>query len=201
MKKNILIVILLIFPWIVGFTIYGVRVATYAEIQTGLTIDPDNLSDGDCYRVGILTLVAGETITIASYASGHVPVYMDYDGANDGGRIFIFGADATDTEKDTNPFLGYAITGGSAGDDISVVVQGSVCREDSITIFTGNTHEGLPIYVDPASAGTLTMTMPTTESDDIQRVGICLRADGTGGDGDIWLETFQYVSVSVRPDE
>ena len=196
MKKNILIVILLIFPWIVGFTIYGVRVATYAEIQTGLTIDPDNLSDGDCYRVGILTLTAGETIAATGFASNRAPVYMRWDEVNDGGRIFLFDADAT--AKDTYPMLGYAITdAASAGDSVNVAVYGTVCRSDDFTLWTENQDEGTPLYAS-ATAGASTVTKPTAPGADIQRIGIVLRVDGTET-GDIWLETFQPTSVKI-PD-
>ena len=171
--------------------------ALWEALSEGLTIDPDDLADGDCVRVGKIVLVAGETITLTSYNNRRPHVYMKYDGSNAGGRVFIFNPDSTDTDNETYPFLGYATSSAATGADVEVAVQGVICRADAVTTWTGSSDEGTPLYASPSGAGLSGAASDLTfaTGDKIQRTGIILRVNGYGGTGDVYLETYQYLSI------
>jgi hypothetical protein len=176
-------------------------------------ISLDDLSDdSSVYTTCVDDFVAGESITVGT---GPFPVYMKPDGNGGstfyGGRIYGANADALETDKDTYPVIGDAITSATSGNAITVdfgrLVK--IGRDDGFS-FTANDNEGTVGYLSTATDGAVTMTQPTGVGDDITRILIVLRVDdaagdGPGGadqgDGDIYLRLRQEVSVKVESAE
>ncbi|BBO74387.1 hypothetical protein DSCW_18040 [Desulfosarcina widdelii] len=176
------------------------QIATEAEAQgyvaAGVTGTLSSLSDGEYMAVDYLTLTAGEDINLASF-SGFPQVYFKNDGVNDGGRIFLFDADVTATDKETFPMIGVAVSTATTGNSITVRVEGMLARRDGFTTLTGNQDEGKPLYAGTTGGGLQTLVKPTTAGDDVCRVAIILQVDGSGGTGDVFLYMMPRVSVKV----
>jgi len=215
-KINTWLFLVLLLPWIVGFTIFGKQLVEYGgalgtpasgtltnttglPISTGLTldyVDLDSLDDGDSVLCGGVILTAGETITTANFVTGRPHVYLqpDQDEGNTyvGGRVYLYDADVLATDKDTYPLIGFATSDAAAGAAVNVEFASiqRVSRDDGFGTWTGNSSEGVPIYASTTTPGEMTLTKPTATGDNVDRVGIVLRVDGYGGDGDIYIHQY-----------
>jgi len=162
----------------------GAPIATETEAKsyvTGQQIGAFNLSDDTCSFAKIWPMVAGGTF--AQWA----PVYMKTDGAN-GGRIY--GYDANEADANTYLKIGRAMTAGSSGTTVNVIIDGDyVCRNDSYN-FTYNSDEGRPLWCGTGGAGYESLTKPTTSGDHQIISSFIIQVDNAGT-GDYFMGVTQ----------
>jgi hypothetical protein len=165
----------------------GSAVKAYGDANWVDGIGAFNLSDGGYKIVDRLTLTAGE-----NWLNGY-PLYLKYDGIS-ATKSYIFTADSTDTDNDTYPIVGFALTDVTSG-NTGIVFTGKrlLMRRDEFNFSSADI--GKRIY--PLStAGAQNTEGITEQGDHHEPFAIVVGVDGVGGvTGDYLLYAVPTASV------
>lgn len=131
------------------------NVQTQIDALTTTTPTPATLADGASITIKGLSVIYGETL-----AKGDI-VYLATDGK-------VYKTDATDSTKLPNgPNIFRILTAGVL-DDENTAMQEGFFRDDALA---AGFSASVPFYADPATAGGITVTAPTTPAQYLQVLG------------------------------
>ena len=172
---------------------------TLDDVTTNGNTTTNDVAVGQVTVSGDILANADATHTIGAEATRFISYYGDMNGAirfkakNDNGSaitkgqaVFISGVDGTVPEVQlaqansaaTMPAFGLALTNANDQAEVQVISFGNLTSYNTTTY---SLSLGDTVYVSAASAGALTNTAPTSETNLIQNIGKVVRAHGSDG--------------------
>jgi hypothetical protein len=172
---------------------------TLDDVTTNGNTTTNDVAVGQVTVSGDILANADATHTLGAEATRFISYYGDMNGAirfkakNDNGSaitkgqaVFISGVDGTVPEVQlaqansaaTMPAFGLALTNANDQAEVQVISFGNLTSYNTTTY---SLSLGDTVYVSAASAGALTNTAPTSETNLIQNIGKVVRAHGSDG--------------------
>ena len=172
---------------------------TLDDVTTNGNTTTNDIAVGQVTVSGDILANANATHTIGAEATRFVSYYGDMNGAirfkarnnngtaiTKGQAVFISGVDGTVPQVQlaqansaaTMPAFGLALTNANDQAEVQIISFGNLTSYNTTTY---SLSLGDTVYVSAASAGALTNTAPTSETNLIQNIGKVIRAHGSDG--------------------